>query len=300
MMAAGRVTMEALRGLLRPIEDFKERQFELFGLTAPRVTAEIIEIPPAEPEIASLLSPSRLRSFLDCSGRWWYHYGLGLPDIQNANLALGKSVHAALGENFAQKIETKQDLATTGVVALFRNSWQEQAGETTFDADDNFEALQATGETLVAKYMDEVAPRVEPAAVELPVTGRIGGVAVRGYVDVLDVHGKIIDLKTASRKPSGIDPLYRSQAATYAQITPGASGEISVHTLIKTRAPQIVEQSFTRTPGDVKWIETIYPHAQAAMRRGFYTPNRASMFCSRGSCAFWERCEADFGGQVKL
>src|ERR1039458_10664029 len=48
-------------------------------------------------------------------------------------------------------------------------------------------------ERLVAKYMDEVAPTVEPAAVELDVQGEISGVAVRGRVDVLDVEGRLID-----------------------------------------------------------------------------------------------------------
>lgn len=41
----------------------------------------------------------------------------------------------------------------------------------------------------------------EPAAVELPITGEIGGVAVRGYVDLLDTIGRVIELKSAAREP---------------------------------------------------------------------------------------------------
>ena len=36
-------------------------------------------------------------------------------------------------------------------------------------------------------YVDQAAPAVEPAAIELHVTGEIGRVSVQGYVDVLDV-----------------------------------------------------------------------------------------------------------------
>ena len=66
------------------------------------------------PELAEVLSPSQVRCFMDCQVRWWFKYGLKLPDPQTGNLALGKAVHAALTENFAQKLETREDLPITG------------------------------------------------------------------------------------------------------------------------------------------------------------------------------------------
>jgi hypothetical protein len=50
--------------------------------------------------------------------------------------------------------------------------------------------------------------------------GEIAGVSVRGWVDLLDLSGRIIDIKTSARKPA-IEPEYRFQIATYA---PAASG----------------------------------------------------------------------------
>lgn len=292
-----RVSPEALRGFRATIDavlDSRARQWDLFSPPVlPDTETGVAATAPAKPlnaDLAGGLSPSQVRCYLDCSGRWWYHYGLGLPDRTNANLSLGRAVHSALGENFAQKVETKLDLPTTGVIGIFRNAWAEQQGETTWKADDDPAELGRSGEALVTKYMDEAAPRIEPAKVELEVSGTIGGVLVRG---------KIIDIKTAARKPSGVDPLYRSQATTYTQITPGATGECSVHTLVKTKAPQLVEQSFHVEPKDRTWVDTVYPHAQAGMRSGYYMPNRASMLCSRNNCVYWERCEADYGGQVR-
>ena len=40
---------------------------------------------------------------------------------RDASRALGSAVHAAIAENFRQKIETKEDLAIEGVIAMFRD-----------------------------------------------------------------------------------------------------------------------------------------------------------------------------------
>jgi len=53
--------------------------------------------------------------------------------------------------------------------------------------------LGACGEALVSKYMDEAAPLIEPAAVEMRVEGEIG-IRVQGWIDLMDVSGRIIDL----------------------------------------------------------------------------------------------------------
>jgi len=121
---------------------------------------------------------------------------------------------------------------------------------------------------LVAKYMDEVAPKVEPAAVELDVQGKISGVAVRGRVDVLDVEGRLIDFKTASRRPSCVAPDYAFQLATYQQITPGASGEVRIDSLVKTQTVQIVQQAYTVEEPDIRATQVLYPMARKAMGSG--------------------------------
>ena len=102
-----------------------------------------------------------------------------LPDQKNSSLALGLAIHRALELNFREKIQTHEDLDTARVVMLFRDAWMDQAGQTQFTSDESQQELRRTGERLVVKYMDEVAPQVEPAAVELDVAGEISGVAVR-------------------------------------------------------------------------------------------------------------------------
>jgi len=249
--------------------------------------------------VAAVLSPSQVRTFLDCQARWWFKYGLTLPEHKNSSLALGLAIHRALEVNFREKIETHEDLDTAGVIMLFRDAWMEQAGQTQFTKDESQQELRRVGERLVAKYMDEVAPQVEPAAVELDVAGEISGVAVRGRVDILDIDGQLIDIKSASRRPSWVSPDYAFQLATYRQITPGASGEVRIDSLVKTATPQVIQQRYTVSDADLRATRVLFPMVQEAMGSGMYCPNRQSLLCSQKHCSFWTHCEQEFGGSVR-
>jgi RecB family exonuclease len=255
-------------------------------------------VAPPSTGIADSLSPSQVRNFTDCAFRWFQKYVLGYPDPPTSNLALGTAAHAAIAVNFREKIETKQDLETEGVVGIYRNAWNEQEQLAVFRDEEDPQEIRESGAELVRLYMNEVAPKIQPAAVELPVKGVLGGVRINGIVDVLDVNGKIIDTKTAKATPSSIDPMYRFQVATYRRLAPNASGLVQLDTLVKNKTPKRVEQSFEITEADIRATDTIYPLAQQAMRTGYYMPNRLSMLCSRRHCPYWRRCEKEFGGEV--
>ncbi len=248
--------------------------------------------------IAEVLSPSQVRCFMDCQVRWWFKYRIKIPDQPTSKMALGRAIHAPLAQNFAQKIDTHEDLPSFGVVCLFREAWAMEREQVDFRDDEDPHELECCGEALVAKYMDQVAPRIEPAAVETRVEGEIAGVRLQGWVDLLDVHGCIIDIKTSARKPSGIDPEHRFQIATYAQLTPGASGEARLDTLVKTKTPNLVTQRFSVSAQDLLAVQRLYPLAQQAMRSENFMPNRLSLSCSRRNCSYWRRCERELGGEV--
>jgi len=250
-------------------------------------------------EAAPVLSPSQVRTFLDCQARWWFEYGLQLPEPKNSSLALGLAIHRALEVNFREKLETHEDLETAGVVLLFRDAWMEQVGQTEFMPGESQHDLRRLGERLVAKYMDEVAPSIEPAAVEMDVRGEIAGTAVRGRVDLLDYEGRLIDIKTAARRPSWVSPDYAFQLATYRQITPGASGKARIDSLVKTVPPQIVQQSYTIGESDLRATQVLFPMVRQAMGSGMYCPNRQSLLCSQKYCTFWRHCQEEFGGTVR-
>lgn len=249
--------------------------------------------------LGGVLSPSQVRTFTDCSARWMFKYQWELPDPPSPALTLGQAVHAAIAVNFSQKIETREDLPADAVRKAYRDAFDELAPTTCFGADDP-SAIRAKGEELVALYLRDAAPRIQPKAVEMEVTGKIAGVHVRGRVDVIDQYDRIIDLKTSSRKPSQIDAAQAFQLATYARLVEGASGEVRVDTLVKTKLPQLVQIGRPISGQDYLATERIYPLVQAAAREGFYVPNRASTMCSRRNCPFWQACEDEFGGHVEV
>ncbi len=261
---------------------------------------ELSSSPRADPDsdLAQLLSPSQVRCFMDCQVRWWFKYGMKYPDPPNGKMVLGKAVHAALTQNFAQKLDSYEDLPVPGVRALFRESWALEQAQTEFRDDEDPSELAACGEALVSKYMDLLAPLIQPAAVEMRVEGRIGGIRVQGWIDLIDVDGQIIDIKTAARRPNRIDVDHRFQLSTYAQLARGASGRARVDTLVKTKTPSIVTHSFTVTDEDLLAINKLYSLAQRSMKAGLYMPNRLSMACSRRNCCYWRQCEAELGGKV--
>lgn len=249
--------------------------------------------------LATVLSPSQVKKFRDCQARWWFKYGLGLEDTTNADLALGRAIHEPLGANYQQKIDSKVDLPLAQVVEHFRDSWAQLKTEITPREDDDLEAMGDTGAALTELYMRDRAPSIQPAAVEVEVAGEIGGVHVRGKVDVIDVAGTIVDVKSAKKAPSGINPDYRFQVATYAQITPGAAGTARLDTLTKTKTVKLIEQTFSIDGADLVETRTIYPLVQEQMRSGLYTPNRNSFLCSKRNCPYWRQCETEYGGHVE-
>lgn len=254
------------------------------------------------------LSPSSCNQYLNCSAKYYYRKVERVPDPPTGALALGSAVHYALGANFAEKIDSHKDLPTADVLGLFHQGWKlKLAGQMPGDRDplpvqfrdDEIPTeLEKMGEALVQKYMAEAAPSIAPAAVEVRVAGHIGGVPVQGYVDLLDITGRIIDIKTAARKPSDIDSGYRFQVATYSQLTPGANGKARVDTLTKTKTPALVQQELSIDQSDLDSTERLYPLVQRSIRAGTWLPNRASFLCSRKYCSAWRRCQADFGGKV--
>jgi hypothetical protein len=113
------------------------------------------------------------------------------------------------------------------------------------------------------------------------------------------VEGRLIDFKTASRRPSSVSPDYAFQLATYRQITPGASGEVRIDSMVKTQTVQIVQQGYTVGEADIRATQVLYPMAQKAMGSGMYCPNRQSLLCSQKHRSFAKQCEEEFGGRVR-
>jgi hypothetical protein len=221
-----------------------------------------------------------------------------LPDPMTGSLCLGRSVHKAVAIYFRERLRGNL-IDTTDAIEAYELAWEENAEDTQFAADEDVAGTKGAGATLVAKYLAEAVPKVEPAALDLHVTGEIGSVAVQGYIDILAADGTIIDLKTAKAKPSGVSSDYAFQIATYRQLCPQSNGKAKLTTLVRTKTPQRVEQEYTVSAEDQTQTRVLYPLVQQSIREGRYLPNRNDNLCSRRNCAFWAACEKEYGGRVE-
>lgn len=251
-------------------------------------------------KLGDVLSPSQTKTLITCAAKWYFKYLRGLPETTDGALALGRALHAAVEQAMKWKRIAKRDMELAKVHAAFMASWTQEMKTAELRADENAAELEAMGETLVAIYMREVAPGIEPALVEHEVSGSIGGVRVRGWVDLVDVQGTIIDLKT--KGPRGrveITPDDVFQVATYRRLCPVATGKARLDILRRLKTPKADALEFDVTEADLRFVDTMYPLARDVIQAGLYMPNRSCRFCSRKYCSFWRACETEFGGEVE-
>jgi hypothetical protein len=90
----------------------------------------------------------------------------------------------------------------------------------------------------------------------------------------------IIAINTARHAPSRIDPMHRFELTTCYRLACGASSVVRSDTLVNNESPQCVSQVWEINEADIQLTDTLYLVAQAAMRRGYYMPNRGSVHCS--------------------
>ena len=260
--------------------------------------------PPAEeakPQLGELLSPSQVRTWMDCPAKGMFHYVLGLPERIHTNLAIGLAVHEGIGCSMNFKLESGEDLPTVEVQEIVRGRWNEIVADPLFNLHPDQDAgeLGKSAEELAAIYMREAAPSIQPIAVEMKVTGEIAGVRVRGKIDILDENGVIHDTKTCAQTPSDLTSENRFQMATYVALTPGATGEVQIDSLVKLKKSKLVQIARQIDQQDMLALERLYPQAQKLARSGVYRPNRTSMLCSKKNCSYWRECEAEYGGHVE-
>ena len=243
-----------------------------------------------------MLSPTQANCYLNCSARWRFKHICGLPDPAGGGAVRGTAVHRAI-EYYMRAKMSGVVLEAKDVMEEWDMIWDEAAAAGEFLAHEDVEALKQSGAALAWKYLIEAAPEIRPRAVEVPLSGVINGVAVRGIADIVTVEGTIIDIKTTSRKPSGISGDHALQLATYLWLCDDNSGIARIDSLVSTKETQLVQISSSPGESGRKLVRHLYPMVVDAINGGLFMPNRASTWCSK--CPYKQACEDEYGGQVQ-
>lgn len=189
-------------------------------------------------------SASSLSLFMDCEYKWQQKYLRGISEPTGEALLIGRAVHVGLERNFGWKIDAHEDIPLHELLQWYDDygfttvleTEQERYGDVVWDTDPEKAALR--GRSMLAEYHKQVAPRIQPLAVEQKFeTWEFGlAVPIQGYIDV-EEETTVIDFKSGKRRRDKPKGSWKIQATVYGEATAGKAVEF--HTITSTDAGKV-------------------------------------------------------------
>jgi hypothetical protein len=250
------------------------------------------------------ISYSGMTTYEQCPRKYEFRYVKKVVRPVASWLFLGTCAHNAVGYNLGQKIETREDLPIEEVVQRFSDVWDkkdptngrpaysESAESVGIDwKGDDQGLLKDTGIESVKSYMRDIAPHTQPIAVEFEFPKReVCGVQIRGRIDAIDDRARLIDLKTAKRKPTQAD-LDKSLQPTVYALGIGGPIDFVYHYMVKRGMTESFVYLTRRTEDHLRWFREVYlPPIVEGIRAGSFPPRTQGWFCSEKFCEFWQEC----------
>jgi len=246
------------------------------------------------------LSVSQVQTYLFCPLKYRFHYVDRIPaPWRPAALAFGSSVHAAV-EWFHRERLAGRTPTPEAVANIFAADWFAQNLEpVVFPAKESQEILAEKGGELVRLYVEEAdgaLPLMTEDRFEIdlvdPETGEVLDVRLRGVIDLVEVDGTLVELKTAARTFDTGTLERHLQLSTYALVRFLAIGSVPplrIDALLKTKAPRLERLPASRTVEDLAWTARLILSVARAIEAGAFFPN-PSYRCSE--CEFFAHCQA--------
>jgi putative RecB family exonuclease len=245
------------------------------------------------------LSVSQVQAYLACPLKYRFQY---VDKIEKpwraAALAFGTSIHAGV-EYFHRERLAGRTPELVSVLGVFDADWYAANLEPlVFSRTDSQESLAEKGRELVRLYVEGVNGEL-PRAIESPFetdlvdpeTGEDLDVRLRGYVDLVEADGTVVDLKTAARTVGPGDLERHLQLSVYALgafLRQGAIPKLRLDVLLKTRVPRFERHETSRTLADLSWTAQLVRTVAQAIRSRSFHPN-PSWRCSE--CEFFAHCQ---------
>ena len=232
------------------------------------------------------LSASSVNTFLRCGHQWYLAYVEGIRSKPSLAQARGIAVHKAVEANFAQKVDSHEDVPIDVMKDAFNDSWEAE-GEDGFQPDDKKTPgeVKDEGYLLTALHHAEVSPLIQPIWVEMPVQFEIDGITYSGQIDVKDEMDRIRDTKTTGSRPRPESYLFgmTGYALASRQATGEVEADIVLDYLVSTKTPYYHPVSSGGPISDdaiVRFANTLESVA-GAVQAGRFVPNGLT---GRGVC----------------
>lgn len=142
-------------------------------------------------------SPSRLKLFLECPRRYEFQHVQKLPTAPSPHMDLGANVHAALRDWLRLK---PPERSWDRLLEFYRAAWRANRPAFARRTREELREFGERGKRMLQRFADEVAPDLEPVAIEKLVTADYGDVLAGGRVDRVDALPdgslRVVDYKT--------------------------------------------------------------------------------------------------------
>ena len=241
------------------------------------------------------LSATQINMFLRCERQWYYRYVQGIRIPPPGAVILGGAYHDGVEHAYRVRMEEGELPSAEDCQDVFRAAFDQHIEEEEeIDwGDDHPGVLIDRGVELVKLYVDNVAPQVDPVAVEagfsLPYE-----IPVIGFIDLVADEGgskSIIEHKT-SRRRGGLDR-YGLQMGIYRIALEkdwGLSvGEARVHQALTTAKPDINVESVPIEAESM--IDLVVGTMIQKINLGIFAPTGVGTWaCSEKWCGYYKLC----------
>jgi CRISPR/Cas system-associated exonuclease Cas4 (RecB family) len=252
------------------------------------------------------LSKSQIDLYHKCPEAYRRRYIEGEKRPPGIALLVGTGVHVGAETNFRQKIETHQDLSADDIidasVAGFEQRCSVEGYELTNDeAGRGAKLVLGIAKDIVVDlaglYADEMAPDYQPTEVEKSTVIELPNCShdLVSITDLRDDRDRVVDFKTAARKPSESEAATSIQltinAAAFAVDTGRAASEVRLDVLTKTKTPARHVLKSERDADDFQMLAHRIDAMAQAINAGVFPPAPlGSWQCSARHCGFWSTC----------
>lgn len=249
---------------------------------------------------AQVFSTSSIATYLRCGKQWEYAYVYAIKSPPTLRLVVGSAAHEAVEINYRQKIDTGSDLPESDVKDAFSDAFDRLVVDVVQEEDDDEKPGESkdSGVALVGQYQTRVSPKIHPTLVEEQIQFRVNDVPFSGYIDLVDQHQQVRDLKTTKKKPSRNDYLISmiGYAIGFRQLTGETERAVVLDYMVRTKVPYYYPVPSEGPVPDYAIAEfaKIVTDVASAVSRGTFIPtgltNNACSWCGYKSiCSAYQR-----------
>lgn len=244
------------------------------------------------------VSLSQISTYMRCPLLYYWQYETEFKRPFPSAITFGSATHKTLEINYKQKIDTNQDLPVDALQEVFSYEFDRMVDKTDWEEGEEPGAVKDEGINLIPVYMQQIAPKTQPIAVEraFDVELEDAEFTLRGVIDLVTDQGVIVDTKTSKRSPNQDVIVGNLQMIIYSVAHRQLFGEpergLRMDYLVRTKTPKTVTlEADPSTDHDIKRMLRTLNVVARGIRSKLYYPNPGSFMCSPKGCGYYDICQ---------